>query len=88
MLAIYVYIVTVKLRLKAYKATCIIVSLDTYIVDIITFDNYSLLFVDYVKSKDNITDVLTKMLNRELVEKSSRRMRLTPMKKKVVARET
>ena len=32
--------------------------------------------VDYVKSKDNIADLLTKGLNRELVEKSSKGMRL------------
>ena len=38
--------------------------------------------VDYVKSKDNIADPLTKGLNRELVEKSSRRMRLKPIKMK------
>ncbi|RVW41557.1 Retrovirus-related Pol polyprotein from transposon TNT 1-94 [Vitis vinifera] len=36
--------------------------------------------VDYVKSKDNIADPLTKGLNRELVEKSSRGMRLKPIK--------
>ena len=36
--------------------------------------------VDYVKSKDNIADPLTKGLNRELVEKSSRRMGLKPIK--------
>ena len=35
--------------------------------------------VDYVKSKDNIADPLTKGLNRELVEKSSRGMGLKPM---------
>ena len=35
---------------------------------------------DYVKSKDNITDPLTKGLNRELVENSSRGMRLKPIK--------
>ena len=34
----------------------------------------------YVKSKDNIIDLLNKGLNRELVEKSSREMRLKPMK--------
>ena len=38
--------------------------------------------VDYVKSKDNIADLLTKGLNRELVEKSSRGMRLKPIKMK------
>ena len=36
---------------------------------------------DYVKSKDNIADLLTKGLNRELDEKSSRGMRLKPIKK-------
>ena len=32
--------------------------------------------IDYVKSKDNIVDSLTKWLNREIVEKSSRGMGL------------
>ena len=36
--------------------------------------------VDYVKSKDNIADPLTEGLNRDLVEMSSRGMRLKPMK--------
>ena len=36
--------------------------------------------IDYMKSKDNIADLLTKWLNRELVEKSLRGMRLKPMK--------
>ena len=36
--------------------------------------------IDYVKSKDNITDPLTKRLNRELIEKLSRGMRLKTMK--------
>ena len=36
--------------------------------------------VDFVKSKDNIADPLTKGLNRELVEKSSKGMRLKPVK--------
>ena len=35
--------------------------------------------IDYVKSKDNIVDLLTKELNRGLVEKSSRGMRLNPI---------
>ena len=37
--------------------------------------------LDYVKYKDNIVDPLTKRLNRELVDKSSRGMRLKPIKK-------
>ena len=36
--------------------------------------------IDYVKSRDNITDPLTKGLNRELVEKSTKGMGLKPMK--------
>ena len=38
--------------------------------------------VDYVKSKDNIADPLTKGLNRELVEKLLRGMGLKPIKMK------
>ena len=34
--------------------------------------------IDYVKSKDNIDDPLTKGLNKDLVEKSSKGMRLKP----------
>ena len=36
--------------------------------------------LDYVKSKDNIANPLTNGLNRELVEKSSKEMRLKPIK--------
>ena len=36
--------------------------------------------IDYVKSKDNIADPLTKGLNRELVEKSWKGMELKPIK--------
>ena len=36
--------------------------------------------IDYVKSKDNIADPLTKGLNRELVEKSSKGMGLKPIR--------
>ena len=35
--------------------------------------------IDYVISKDNIADLLTKGLNRELVEKSLSRMGLKPI---------
>ena len=44
--------------------------------------------IDYVKSKDNIADPLTKGLNRELVEKSSKGMGLQPMDKMVNTMET
>ena len=40
--------------------------------------------LDYVRSKDNIADPLTKKLNRELVEKSSRRMGLKPINNKLI----
>ena len=36
--------------------------------------------LDYVRSKDSIADLLTKRLNKELVEKSSRGMGLKPIK--------
>ena len=38
------------------------------------------IFIDYVKLKDNIVDPLTKGLNRELVEKSSRGTTLKPIR--------
>ena len=44
--------------------------------------------VDYVKSKDNIADPLTKGLNRELVEKSSKGMGLKPVKEEVDTMDT
>ena len=44
--------------------------------------------VDYVKSKDNIADPLTKGLSRELVEKSSKGMRLTLVKEEVNTMDT
>ena len=40
--------------------------------------------IDYVKLKDNIADLLTKGLNRELVEKSSRGIGLKPIKNKLI----
>ena len=44
------------------------------------FISTEVIYVDYVKLKDNITNSLTKWLNRELVEKSSRGMGLKPIK--------
>ena len=44
--------------------------------------------VDYVKSKDNIAYPLTKGLNRELVEKSLKGMRLKPVKEEVDTMDT
>ena len=46
------------------------------------------IFVDYVKSKENIADPLTKGLNRELIEKSSKGMRLKPEKEEVDTMDT
>ena len=44
--------------------------------------------VDYVKSKDNVADLLTKGLNRDLVDKSLRRMGLKLVKEQVNTIET
>ena len=44
--------------------------------------------IDFVKSKDNIADPLTKGLNRELVEKSSKVMGLKPVKEQVDTMDT
>ena len=46
------------------------------------------IFVNYVKSKDNIVDPLTKGLNKELVDKSSKGMRLKPVKEEVDTMDT
>ncbi|KAJ9559825.1 hypothetical protein OSB04_004985 [Centaurea solstitialis] len=44
--------------------------------------------IDYVRSKDNIADPLTKGLNRELVSKTSRGMGLKPLNEHVNTKET
>ena len=44
--------------------------------------------IDYVKSKDNIADLLTKGLNKELVEKSSKGMGLKSIKEQVDTMDT
>ena len=46
------------------------------------------IFVDFVKSKDNIEDPLTKGLNRELVEKLLKGMGLKPVKEQVDTMDT
>ena len=46
------------------------------------------IYVDFEKYKDNIADPLTKGLNRELVEKSSKGMGLKPVKKQVDTMDT
>nr|GEW73287.1 zinc finger, CCHC-type [Tanacetum cinerariifolium] len=45
------------------------------------------ILINYVKSKDNITDPLMKGLSRELVSKSSKGMRLDPLKESVYMKE-
>ena len=44
--------------------------------------------IDYVRSKENIADPLTKGLNRDQVEKTSKGMGLKPMANKAKAKET
>ena len=46
------------------------------------------ILVDYVKSNDNIADLLSKGLNRELIEKSSKGMGLKPVKEQVDTMDT
>ena len=43
--------------------------------------------IDYVRSKDNIADPLTKGLPRELVDLASKGMGLKPMKEKGIVKE-
>ena len=71
----------VNLLLIKHKTVCTMVSLDIFVVDTTPLDNYSQLgfSLDYVRSKDNIADPLTKGLTGELVEKSSKGMRLKPI---------
>ena len=80
----YVYTVIVNLLLVEHKAVCTMVSLDIFVVDTIPLIRQLLsirvISVDYVKSNDNIVDPLTKWLNIELVEKSSKGMGLKPVK--------
>ena len=44
--------------------------------------------IDYVRSKENIADPLTKGLNRHQVEKTTKGMGLKPMENKAKAKET
>ena len=67
----------VNLLLVEHKIVYTMVSLDTFVADTTPLDNYS---QQFLKSKDNIMDMLTKGLNKELVEKSSRGMGLKPIK--------
>jgi hypothetical protein len=43
-----------------------------------------IIFIDYIKSKENITNLLTKDLSRELMYNSLREMSLKPLKDKRV----
>ena len=81
----YAYIVIVNMLLIEHKIGYTMVSLDIFVVDTTPVELFSIevISLDYVRSKDNIVDLLTKGLNRELVEKSLRGMRLKPIKEKV-----
>ena len=46
------------------------------------------IFLDYVRSNGNIADPLTKRLNKELTEKSSKEMRLKHTKEEVNIMDT
>ena len=79
----YAYTVIVNLLLVKHKTVCTMVSLDirrrhNTIRQLLSIEVIS---VDFVKSKDNIADPLTKGLNGYLVEKSSKGMRLKPTKR-------
>ena len=74
---------TVNLLLVEHKTVCIMVSLKNIRRRHNTIKQQlstGVISIDYVKSKDNIADPLTKGLNRELVEKSSKGMGLKPVK--------
>ena len=61
-----------------------VVSLDTYVEDMTLLRQLlssGIITIDYVKSKDNIADPLTKGLTREMVAKTSRVMGLRPLNK-------
>ena len=66
-----------------HKIVYTMVSLDIFIVDTIPLDKLlstEVISVDYIKSKDNIADPLTKGSNKELVKKSSKEIRLKLIK--------
>jgi hypothetical protein len=71
-------IAMVNQQLKWHKIICIKVSLDTYVIDLIPLNTFSRmkLFPNYVKSRKNIVDLLTKDLSRKLLYNSSMRMSL------------
>ena len=79
----FVCIVIANLKLVGHIMTCKTVSLDIYAVDIISLGNCSdgIISIDYIKSKDNLADPLTKGLTREQVNCTSRGIRLKPMTK-------
>jgi hypothetical protein len=77
-------IVIVNPYLKGHKIICIMVSLNIYIIDRYNIVKHLLLnkiiFIEYVKSKENIVDLLTKCLLKELVYNSLRGISLKPVK--------
>ena len=80
----------VSLLLVEHKAICTMVSLDIFVVDNTIRQRLStgVISVDFVKSKDNIADPLAKGLNRELVEKSLKGMRLKLVREQVDTMDT
>ena len=54
-------------QLEGHNVTCVMVSLDIFIIDTIPLSKLlsnGIIIVDYKKSKDNIVDPQTKRLNR------------------------
>ena len=69
-------------QLVKHKAICIVISLEILVVNTILLENYSqmVIFIHYIRFKGNIADLLSKVLNRELVENSLTSMGLKPIK--------
>jgi len=71
-------------NLKGHKVICIMVSIDIYTMNIISLIKHlysnKIIFIDYVKSKENIVNSSTKGLLREFVYNSLRGMGLKPLK--------
>ena len=72
-------------QLVGHRVACIMVSLDIYVRrrhnTVRQFLSNEINSIDYIKSKDNLVDPLTKGLMREQVNCTSRGMGLKPMKK-------
>ena len=63
----YVYIVIATQLLEGHGILCIMISLDIYDIDIIQLDQLlssEIITINFVRSKDNIVDPITKGLTR------------------------